>query len=191
EGARAARDLPARLEEWEREQLRAATQAERAACEALAVLGAGDAPLVAEVSGQPAAEVAAALAGAARRGLVAAEPGGRFRTARPATAQAIDRALEPARRALMHRRAAEAVERRCPPLDPAVALWHRIRAGDADAALAAIGPAIARLRAAGDHAGALALGGAALDLAAAAAPGDPRAAPLAVEVGGLAQLCGD
>jgi transcriptional regulator with GAF, ATPase, and Fis domain len=232
--ALAGLDLPPRLEEWERAQLVAAGRDPAAACEALAVLADPAEPaLVAAVAGDRLAResaAAAALARAAERGLVRADPRGRFRMARPATAQALVGALDPARRAELHRRAAAALASAAPAPEPAALLRHRVRAGDAPAVRGTALPVLGQLRRAGDHAGALALGAAALDLVtrAAAAAGRPSgdgvrgvgsqagvqvrqagvvlvgapprgsdarvdgaATALRLEVGELAQLCGD
>jgi len=175
-------DLPARLAAWERDQLAAAGLEERAACEALAVLGAPAPPaLVAGLLAIAADRAAAALAAATSRGLVVPAHGGRHRIARAATAQALYAGLAPERRAELHRRAAAAIDEASDPDGP---LWHLIRAGERKAVAAQALPAIARLRAAGDHAGALGLASAALELV------GPDA-ELALATGELAQLCGD
>jgi len=175
-------ELPTRLAEWENAQLAAAGEEERAACGALAVLGApAGAALVGRLLELGGDRAAAALRAAEARGLVTTAAGGRHRIARPSTAQALYRALDPSRRAELHRRAAAAIDE---ATDPDAPLWHLIRAGERGAVSAQVAPAISRLRAAGDHAGALSLGSAALDLV---GP-DPA---LALAVGELAQLCGD
>ena len=172
--ALSALELPPRLEEWERARLLAAGPEVMAVCEALAVLGEpATVDEIAALAGDP-----PALAAAVERGLVRVDAAGRFRPARPATAQALLAALPAERLAGLHARAADLAG------DPAAVLWHRIRAGQREQALASALPVVRRLRAAGDHAGALALGHAALELDAA---GDD----LRLEVGELAQLCGD
>jgi transcriptional regulator with GAF, ATPase, and Fis domain/tetratricopeptide (TPR) repeat protein len=165
--------LPPRLEEWERAQLVAAGPAETAACEALAVLAAPAGPaLVAAVAGDRLGDAGAptALASAVARGLVRADPDGRFRPARAATAQALVGALDPASRAELHRRAAAALEASAAAdpgaADAAALLWHRIRAGLRRPAIESALPVVRGLARAGDHAGALALGSAALELGA-------------------------
>jgi serine/threonine-protein kinase PknK len=174
-------ELPGRLAEWETAQLAAAEPDERAVCEALAAIGTPAVPaLVAAVAGLGADRARAALAGAAERGLVATATGQSFRIARPATGHALYHQLDPARRVELHRRAGAALDEAADPVAP---LWHLIRAGDGEAVGRRITSALDHLRAAGDHAGALALGAAALDLV------DPD--PLRLSVGELAQLCGD
>ena len=175
-------ELPTRLATWEHGELAAAGAEERAACEALAVLGApASAALVGRLLEVGGDRAAAALGAATGRGLVATAAGGGHRIARPSTAQALYRALDPARRAELHRRAAAAIDE---ATDPDAPLWHLIRAGEHVAVRPQIAPALARLRAAGDHAGALSLATAAHDLV---GP-DPA---LSLAVGELAQLCGD
>ena len=176
-------EMPGRLAAWERGQLDAAGDDERAACEALAVLGApAGAALVGRLLEVGADRAAVLLRAAAARGLVATAAGGGYRIARPSAAQALVRSLDPARRAELHRRAAAAIDE---VSDPDAPLWHLIRAGERAAVAGQIAPAVARLRAAGDHAGALALAGAARDLL------GPDDVALSLAVGELAQLCGD
>ena len=176
-------EMPDRLAAWEEAQLAAAGEEERAACQALAVLGAPAAPALVgrllEVGGDRAA---AALRAAAARGLAATAAGGGYRIARPSAAQALLAGLTPDRRAELHRRAAAAID---DAVDADAPLWHLIRAGERAAVTRQIRPAVDRLRAAGDHAGALSLAAAARQVIGA---GD---ASLSLRVGELAQLCGD
>ncbi|XXX77416.1 AAA family ATPase [Sorangium sp. So ce134] len=138
---RSAAELPATLRALIGERLAALDASHREALRAAALVGREFAlPLVAALLEQPAAALEAAALEACSLGALSPASPGRYRFSHALVAETLAQELPPARRALLHRRAAEALEARHEG-DPAAPLHeiarHWLEAGVASAPQAA------------------------------------------------------